>query len=41
MQADVEESAGPDSGGEGFDGVEAEILVELDGGAVIRGYGQR
>ncbi len=34
-------STRPDAGGEGFDGVEAEILVELDGGAVIRGYGQR
>jgi hypothetical protein len=34
-------SARPDAGGEGFDGVEAEFFVELDGGAVFRGYGQR
>ncbi len=34
-------SAGPDACGEGFDGVEAEFLVELDGGVVIRGDRQR
>ena len=28
-------STGPDAGGEGLDGVEAEFFVELDGGAVF------
>src|SRR5260370_33708479 len=32
--------AGPDAGGEGFDGVEAEIFVELDGGVVFGGDGE-
>ena len=35
------ESPRPDAGGEGLDGVEAEIFVELDGGAVVRRYGKR
>src|SRR5260370_38145663 len=30
--------AGPDAGCEGLDSVEAEMLVQLDGGAVFRGY---
>src|SRR5260370_13702525 len=30
--------AGPDAGGEGLDSAEAEMLVQLDGGAVFRGY---
>ena len=32
--------AGPDAGGEAFDGGEAEALVELDGGMVVGSYGQ-
>lgn len=31
--------AGPDAGGEGLDGGEAEALVEVDGGAVLGGDG--
>jgi hypothetical protein len=32
--------AGPDAGGEGADGGEAEALVELYGGAIFRGDGE-
>ncbi len=32
--------AGPDAGGEAFDGGEAEALIELDGGVVVGSYGQ-
>ncbi len=35
------ESAWPDAGGEGFDGVEAELLVELDRGVVVGSYRER
>src|SRR5208283_646930 len=34
-------SARPDAGGEGFDGGEAELLVEMHGGAIFRGDSQR
>jgi len=33
--------AGPDAGGEGFDGAEAEFFVEADGGFVVGGDGER
>src|SRR5216683_4180855 len=33
--------AGPDTGGEGADGGEVEFFVELDGGAILRGDGER
>lgn len=33
-------SAGPDAGGEGLDGAEAEAFVELDGGVVFGRDGQ-
>src|SRR5208337_3843543 len=34
-------SAGPDAGGEGFDGGKAELLVEMHGGAIFGGNGER
>src|SRR5208283_1424719 len=34
-------SAGPDAGGEGLDGGEAELLVEMHGGAIFGGDGER
>jgi hypothetical protein len=40
MTVRVDGLAGPDAGGEGFDGVEAEFFVELDGGVVFGGDGQ-
>jgi len=36
----VKELARPDAGGKGLDGPETEVLVELDGGAVLGSYGQ-
>ena len=33
--------AGPDAGGEGFDGGETEALVEMDGGVIFRSDRER
>src|SRR6266704_728323 len=40
MSKSISCSAGPDASGEGFDGVEAEFFVELDGGAVFGRHGK-